>query len=98
MTVSIISIAAEDCSLENLSVVTEKTRGEVERVDPRTIAENFQSILTNPIIATGCMATIFLHKGLMFRGEIDDEFEVLQLIDIHLSTPYNSKFRPTRTC
>ena len=73
---SIISIAADDCSLENLSIVTEQTRGDVERVDARTIASNFQSILMNPIIATGCMATIFLHKGLMFKNEVDDEFEV----------------------
>jgi hypothetical protein len=75
VTVSIISMAAEDCSLENLSIVTEQTRGEVERVDASSIASNFQSILMNPIIATGCMATIFLHKGLMFRNEMDDEFE-----------------------
>ncbi len=83
VTVSIISIATEDCSLENLSVVTEQTGGEVERVDPRNIARNFQSILTNPIIATGCMATIFLHRGLMFRNEVDDEYEVSK--DIYYS-------------
>lgn len=77
VSVSIISIEGEDCSMENLSVVTEQTGGEVERVDPRNIANNFQSILTNPVIATGCMATIFLHRGLMFKGERDDEFEVL---------------------
>jgi hypothetical protein len=73
VSVSIISIEGEDCSMENLSVVTEQTGGEVERVDPRNIANNFQSILTNPVIATACMATIFLHRGLMFKGERDDE-------------------------
>lgn len=76
VTCSIISITSDDCSLDNLAVVTEGTGGEVERVDPRNIANNFQSILTNPIIATGCMATIFLHKGLMFKNEVDDEYEV----------------------
>ncbi len=91
VTVSIVSLEGEDCSMDNLSVVTEQTSGEVERVDPRylfflilapflhpirSLAKNFQSILTNPIIATGCMATIFLHKGLMFKNEVDDELEV----------------------
>eukprot|EP01113_Clastostelium_recurvatum_P000455 TRINITY_DN101_c0_g1_i2.p1 TRINITY_DN101_c0_g1~~TRINITY_DN101_c0_g1_i2.p1 ORF type:complete len:985 (+),score=334.30 TRINITY_DN101_c0_g1_i2:83-3037(+) len=75
VTVSIISLEGEDCSMENLTVVTEQTGGEVERVDPRKLTKNFQSILTTPIIATGCMATIFLHKGLMFKGEVEDEFE-----------------------
>lgn len=69
-------LIGEDCSLENLSVVTEQTGGEVERVDPKNIAKNFQSILTTPIIATGCMATILLHRGLMFKNEVADELEV----------------------
>jgi len=76
VTVSILGIIGEDCSLENLSVVCEQTGGEVERVDPANIMKNFQSILTTPIIATGCMATVFLHKGLMFKNEVDDELDV----------------------
>jgi len=76
VTVSVISLVGEDCSLETLGVVAEGTGGEVERVDPRNIASNFQSILTKPVFATGCMATILLHRGLMFRNEVDDEYEV----------------------
>eukprot|EP01097_Dermamoeba_algensis_P003302 TRINITY_DN2325_c0_g1_i1.p1 TRINITY_DN2325_c0_g1~~TRINITY_DN2325_c0_g1_i1.p1 ORF type:complete len:514 (+),score=183.65 TRINITY_DN2325_c0_g1_i1:147-1544(+) len=73
VTVSVISLTGTDCALENLSVVAEQTAGEVERVDPLKLTKNFASILAKPILATGCMATILLHKGLMFRGEVDDE-------------------------
>jgi len=76
VTVSILGFIGEDCSLENLSVLSEQTGGEAQRVDPANIMKNFQSILTTPIIATGCMATVFLHKGLMFKNEVDDELDV----------------------
>jgi len=73
VTVSVVSLTGTECSLENLSVVADQTAGVLNRVDPLQLTSNFSSILANPIVATGVMATVYLHRGLMFRGEIDDE-------------------------
>lgn len=51
VTVSVVSIAGEECRLEHLGTVADVTGGEVERVDPLKLAENFQALLSNPIIA-----------------------------------------------
>eukprot|EP01117_Protostelium_nocturnum_P015705 TRINITY_DN610_c0_g1_i1.p1 TRINITY_DN610_c0_g1~~TRINITY_DN610_c0_g1_i1.p1 ORF type:complete len:895 (+),score=352.35 TRINITY_DN610_c0_g1_i1:90-2774(+) len=71
--VSIISLLGTECSLESLSIVAEQTGGRIERVDPLRISKNFASILVNPILATGAMASIVLHRGLNFRGTLDDD-------------------------
>jgi len=73
VTVSVISLIGTDCALENLSIVTEQTSGLIERVDPLQLTTNFQSILTTPILATGAMASVVLHRGLRFRNMVDDE-------------------------
>ena len=63
------------CALENLAVVAAETGGEVTRVDPgwTQLAGEFSSVLSNPVLATGCFAVVLLHRGLRFRGELDDE-------------------------
>lgn len=76
ITVNIISIEGAECRLEDLGKVAEQTGGEVTRVDPVQLTQNFATILANPIIATQVKAKIFLHKGLKFRNE-DEESSVL---------------------
>eukprot|EP01102_Stenamoeba_stenopodia_P022791 TRINITY_DN962_c0_g1_i1.p1 TRINITY_DN962_c0_g1~~TRINITY_DN962_c0_g1_i1.p1 ORF type:complete len:878 (-),score=250.65 TRINITY_DN962_c0_g1_i1:198-2831(-) len=73
VTVSVISLIGTDCALENLSIVTEQTSGLIERVDPLQLTTNFNSILATPILATGAMASVVLHRGLRFRNMVDDE-------------------------
>ena len=70
LTVNVISIIGDECNLESLSKLAELTGGEVERVNPASM--NFSSSLSAPIIASNVVAKIKLHKGLMFRNELDD--------------------------
>jgi len=73
--VSVITLVGTDCNVENLSVVTEQTGGEVERVDPGNIKGSLSSLLSTQVLAYGVMAMVVLHRGLQFRGEMDDEQE-----------------------
>ena len=50
--VNLISIEGEECKLEKLCPIVEKTYGEVLKVDPEKLTENFANILESPIIAT----------------------------------------------
>lgn len=57
VTVSIVSLEGEDCSMDNLSIVTEQTSGEVERVDPRysfflAIAPSYTLLGASPKISS----------------------------------------------
>ena len=51
--VSVISIEGQECKLENLGQVADVTGGDVTKVNPLKLTENFQSILEKPVIATG---------------------------------------------
>eukprot|EP00347_Sterkiella_histriomuscorum_P012379 403368807 len=69
VTVSIISIAGDECNIDSLSRISEMTGGNVERVDPVQLTQNFSNILQLPVIATNVVTQIRLHKGLEFRNE-----------------------------
>ena len=72
VTVNIISIAGEECDLETLRIIPERTGGDVTRVEAAKLTENFANILKSPIIATNVNMKIILHKGLEFRNEEND--------------------------
>ena len=69
ITVNIISIAGEEWDLETLRVISERTGGDVTRVEAAKLTENFANILKAPIIATNVKMKVILHKGLEFRNE-----------------------------
>jgi hypothetical protein len=73
VTVNVVTLEGTDCAVENLAVVTSQTSGEVTRVNPLKLTSEFGAVLANPVLATGCFAMVLLHKGLQFRGELDDE-------------------------
>eukprot|EP00026_Physarum_polycephalum_P004666 Phypoly_transcript_04688.p1 GENE.Phypoly_transcript_04688~~Phypoly_transcript_04688.p1 ORF type:complete len:308 (+),score=50.21 Phypoly_transcript_04688:999-1922(+) len=68
VTVSVITIAGNECSLENLGKIADATGGEVDIVDPRQIASNFATILEKPIIATNVAATLVAHPAISFSN------------------------------
>lgn len=69
ITVSIVSIAGEECDLETLRTIPEKTGGDVQRVEADKLTENFANILSAPIIATNVKMKVIIHKGLDYRNE-----------------------------
>jgi hypothetical protein len=52
VTVSVITIKGAEAALEELAKVSEITGGDVARVDPMELTQNFSAIMANPIIAT----------------------------------------------
>jgi hypothetical protein len=71
LTINIVSIIGDECNLDSLSKLAELTGGNVERVDPASLTQNFANILAKPIIATNVVLKVKLHKGLQFRNEQD---------------------------
>lgn len=67
--VSLISIEGQECKLEQLSTVADITGGDIERVNPLQLKDNFQAMLANPIIATNVSITMLLHSRMAFRNE-----------------------------
>lgn len=67
--VNIISIEGEECNIDTLSKISEVTGGNVERVNPLELTQNFANILSLPVIATNVILKVKLHKGLEFRNE-----------------------------
>lgn len=63
--VSVISIKGDECALEDLGKVSEVTGGQVDRVDPLKLTDNFANLLDSAtLIATNVRATVVLHKAL----------------------------------
>ena len=56
--------------MDALSSLAELTGGNVERVNPTTLTQNFANMLSVPVIATQVEAKVKLHKGLQFRNEL----------------------------
>lgn len=71
ITVNIVSIIGEECNLDSLSKLAQLTGGNIERVDPISLTKTFANSLSAPIIASNVVAKVKLHKGLMFRNELD---------------------------
>lgn len=70
MTINIVSIEGDECNIDALSTLAELTGGNVERVNPTTLTQDFANMLSVPVIATNVDAKVKLHKGLQFRNEL----------------------------
>jgi len=75
VSVSVISLIGSECCLEKLSIVTEQSAGTVQRVDPIELTGKMGGLIDVPVLGYTTMAMIILHRGLQFRGEMDDEKE-----------------------
>mmetsp|Transcript_57313 Transcript_57313/g.78154 ORF Transcript_57313/g.78154 Transcript_57313/m.78154 type:complete len:794 (-) Transcript_57313:139-2520(-) len=87
--IDVISIQGDECDLENLGSLTDRTGGQVTRVDPFGLQNNFAGILLNPVLATNVKVTLLLHQGLEFRGEGEAEAGV-SFVQNHPSAPSSS--------
>jgi hypothetical protein len=59
VSVSVLSLLGTEAALENLSVVTEKTGGTVDRVDPRVLTNQLDALVGAPAtLAYSCMAMV----------------------------------------
>lgn len=72
VTVNVISITDGECRLENLGKVTDVSQGNVERINPLELKDNFRGILTKVTLATNVQATIYLHPCLRFKKDNEE--------------------------
>ena len=69
VTVNIVGIEGEECDLETLITLSEKTGGSANIINPMKIKENFSAMLQKSAIATNVTVKVLLHKALEFRNE-----------------------------
>lgn len=69
LAVSIVSIEGEECNIDTLSKMAELTGGDVQRVKPLDLIQNFSNILQLPVLATNVQLKVKIHKGLQYRNE-----------------------------
>lgn len=103
--VSVVTLEGTTCRVENLSIVTEQTAGEIQRVNPLDLTKNMSSIMSTRVLAYGAMAMVVLHRGLQFRGEMADERENrnwmvkdLGNITAGMECSFSYGFRPKSEC
>lgn len=61
------SIRGTQANLQVLGNVADETKGEVEMVDPFTVATKFGNILANPTVAVNVELDLFLHQVFSFE-------------------------------
>jgi hypothetical protein len=67
--ISVISIEGQECRLESLAIFTEETGGNIVKVAPETLADEFASMISEDVIATSVTVQVFLHKAIKFHME-----------------------------
>ena len=70
VTVHIVTFIGTECNIEAISIVSQMTNGEIERVDVNNIGQNFKEFLAKPVLATKVQLKVKVHKGLEFRNEL----------------------------
>ena len=70
VTVHIVTFTGTECNIDAISVVSQMTNGEIERVNTDNLGQNFKEFLSKPVIATKVSLKVKLHKGLEFRNEL----------------------------
>jgi hypothetical protein len=67
--VSILSIEGEECSLECLLTVVDKSGGTIDKVNPVNLIQDFAAALAQEVLATQVNVVVNLHKSLKFMNE-----------------------------
>lgn len=69
VSISVISIASEECRLDCLSNLVEVTGGDLTKVDPENLSNDFANILATEVLACNVSVTVNLHRFLGFRNQ-----------------------------
>lgn len=66
ITINVISIRGDDCSLEHLGALADMTSGTVDIVDPLDLSKQVAQILSKPVLATGVTLRMLVDNNLVF--------------------------------
>lgn len=67
--IDLITFEGEQSNIEILMAMIDQTGGEIIRVKPTEILEQFSNLLTNEVVATNVKVKVKLHKLMNFRNE-----------------------------
>jgi len=67
--ISLITFEGEESKIEILSTLAQMTGGDIIKVKPTEILNEFSNLLTTEIIATNVKLNVKLHKLMCFRNE-----------------------------
>lgn len=76
VSVSVISVSEADCKLSYLSNIANLTEGNVLRVNPATLVDDFANVLAERIVATEAKVRVTMHKGLKFKNEVASDLQL----------------------
>ncbi|CDW77368.1 type a von willebrand factor domain-containing protein [Stylonychia lemnae] len=71
VTVNIVTLIGQDCKIHDITPVVELSGGQIERVDPVELRDNFMKRFNRKVLATNVCLKVKLHKALQFRNEVD---------------------------
>jgi len=97
VTVSVITIAGTECSMENLGKVADVTGGDVDIVDPLQISQNFANVINNPVIATNVRVTLVTHPAITFDSNKASSTHI-DVGNVNADTEIPFKFSVSETC
>ncbi len=69
VSVSLMTLVESECRLDMLAPVANLTGGDILRVDPMKLSNDFSAFLEEKVIATNVVVKVKIHKGLQFRNE-----------------------------
>ena len=75
--INITTIKGDECKIDVLGDLTDRTDGRITRVDPNDLEQNFQNIIKEEILANKVEIKLYLHKALILRKMYDDEFKFI---------------------
>eukprot|EP00826_Nyctotherus_ovalis_P007910 TRINITY_DN12034_c0_g4_i2.p1 TRINITY_DN12034_c0_g4~~TRINITY_DN12034_c0_g4_i2.p1 ORF type:complete len:589 (+),score=158.60 TRINITY_DN12034_c0_g4_i2:146-1912(+) len=64
--ISLVSLAEEECRLDLLAPCAHKTGGNLVKIDPTNLSEDFAEFLEEKVIAFDCTIAIKLHRAMKF--------------------------------
>ena len=79
--VSVISISDDDCRLDALSKVVENTGGDLSKINPERLNEDFANILANEIYATNVKISVRLPKELKFMNCEEENLKEFRILE-----------------
>eukprot|EP01155_Anaeramoeba_flamelloides_P040691 Anaeramoba_flamelloidesc33926_g1_i2.p1 GENE.c33926_g1_i2~~c33926_g1_i2.p1 ORF type:complete len:516 (+),score=152.50 c33926_g1_i2:468-2015(+) len=69
--VDVVTLEDTDCSVDQIGKLSDRSSGTIDIVKPLELSTRFKNIMSNPVVATGVLFEILLHKELYVFGEDD---------------------------
>jgi len=69
VTVDVFGIEGENCDIENLGTLADRTGGSVNLVNPINLLTDFGHMLASNKVASEVSVKVYIHSGVEFRGE-----------------------------